>query len=295
VEAGGFGSAATGFGSGLSFLRRMRPRMRMLTIGVWALILALVMLCGLLPGLLAPQDPATINPTEVLAFPSSAHWLGTDQLGRDVFSRIIAGARSAVFGPLLVAAVAVSIGTVVALVAGYLGGRVDAFVGRAVDFLYALPMLIVAIVLVGVFGGGYWMALAILTAFSIPRDVRVIRGAVIERRRLPYVEAAITLGASRRRIMFGHILPNVMPVAVTSFFLAFTYGIIVLASLSFLGLGVAPGAADWGRMIAEGRSSLFINPWPTVAPCVALVLSVLAVNFVGDWAYGQIEARRRLR
>lgn len=266
-----------------------------ISIYFWGLILLLAVLCALVPDLLAPQSPTAINPTEILKYPSSAHWFGTDQLGRDVFSRVIAGARTALLGPLLVATVAVGISIVISLVVGYVGGLADSIVGRVVDFLYALPQLIVAILLVGVFSGGYWMALGVLVAFGIPRDIRLIRAAVIERRNLPYVEAAWTLGVSRRRIMFSHLLPNVLPVAITCFFLAFTYGIIALAALSFLGLGVEPGSPDWGRMIAEGRSQLFVNPWPTLAPCVALVLSVLSVNFVGDWLYERIEERRRSR
>lgn len=270
---------------------------RRMSVGIviWSVVLLVVMVCAIAGSLIAPQDPSAIDPTAVLQHPSGAHLLGTDQLGRDVLSRVIAGARSALLGPLLVAAVAVIVSTIVALLVGFFGGLGDTITGRVVDFLYALPQLIVVIVLVGLFGGGYWMALGVLVVFGIPRDLRLVRAAVIERRNLPYIEAALTLGVSRRKILFSHMFPNILPTAVTCFFLAFTYGIIALASLSFLGLGVAPGSPDWGRMVAEGRAQLFTNPWPTLAPCIALILSVLSVNFVGDWMFERLQERMASR
>jgi ABC-type dipeptide/oligopeptide/nickel transport system permease subunit len=265
------------------------------SVAVAALILASVVACALVPGLFAPASPTTIDPATGLQGPSGAHPLGTDQLGRDVLARVIFGARSALVGPLIVAGATLLISTVLSLLAGYYGGAVDAVVGRSVDVLYSLPPLIVAIVLVGVFGGGYWMAIGVLIVLNVPHNVRILRAAVIERRHLPYVEAAETLGVSPVRIMTRHLLPNIAPVVAVCFFLRFTYGLVDLSALSFLGLGVPPGSTDWGRMLAENRVLVFENAWAAVAPGAALVMTAVSANFVGDWIYEQFERRGRTR
>jgi ABC-type dipeptide/oligopeptide/nickel transport system permease subunit len=163
------------------------------------------------------------------------------------------------------------------------------------DILYALPPLIVAIVAVGVFGGGYWLAIAVLIVLNLPHNVRLLRAAVVERRHLPFVEAAETLGVSRLRMMFVHLLPNIAPVVAACFFLRFTYGIVDLSSLSFLGLGVPPGSTDWGRMLAENRAIIFQNLWAALGPGLALVLSAVSANIVGDRLYERFERRGRER
>ncbi|HUG86575.1 MAG TPA: ABC transporter permease, partial [Euzebya sp.] len=257
-------------------------------------VLCVVALFALAPAL-APQDPDLITSTESLVGSSSQHWLGTDQLGRDVASRVVAGARTALLGPALLATITVVLSTIVALLAGYLRGWWDAVISRVVDLLYSVPALVVAIVVVGVLDGGFGMAIAVLTVFGLPQNVRVLRAAVMEQAAMPYMEAARTLGVPTWRVLFTNLLPAILPILVASFFLQFTYGIVDLSSLSFLGLGVPPGAADWGRMLAENRSTLAGNAFAAAAPGVALVLVAVATNVVGDWLFAQYERKASAR
>jgi len=282
-------SAARGRGR-----RRRRGRLP-LSVALSAIFLLAAIACAVAPGLLAPQDPALIDPASALQTASDAHLLGTDALGRDVLSRLVAGARSALVGPLILTTATVLLSTFLALVAGYLGGWFDAVVSRVADTIYALPALIVTIVIVGVFGGGWWLAIGVLVLFNMPTGLRILRAAVIERRDLPYVEAARTIGVGRWSIMTRHLLPNLEPLIVTCFFLGFTYGMVELSALSFLGLGVPPGSPDWGRMLAENRVQVSQNAWAAVAPGIAIVATVLSANILGGWLYEQLERRKRER
>lgn len=245
--------------------------------------------------LIAPQDPNAQDFTAVSQKPSASHWLGTDGLGRDVFSRLIVGARTAFIGPLIVAAASMLVGNLLGLYAGYKGGKADALIMRWVDLMLALPALLVIIVVVGAFGGGYWLAVGVLTILTVPFDTRVVRGATLEQAPRPHVEAAKTLGLSDRRIMWFHIWPNVSPAVVANTFLLFAGALIALSSLSFLGLGAPPGTADWGLMLAEGRGLLFANPVASLAPGVCIILLATAMNLIGDWLYERLSSRGATR
>lgn len=223
--------------------------------------------------------------------PSGEHWAGTDLLGRDVLSRGIVGARTAVVGPVVVAVGAFVVATALGLMAGYLGGWVDAAVMRWVDFMFALPGPLIAIVVVGVVGGGFWTAVFVLVVLFTAPDTRIVRSAVLEQRPLPYIEAARTLGVSRAKIMVAHILPNILPIIAAYVVLDFAFALVSLAGLSFLGLGVSPGTADWGRMIFENRNILFINPLASLVPAVAIVGTAASINIIGDWFYERTSSR----
>lgn len=264
------------------------------TVTIALVILAGVIVMVLFPGI-APLDPDRIDAAAALQGPSAAHWLGTDELGRDVLSRVIAGARTAFLAPLGLATGTVALSLTIGLIAGYAGGWVDTFIGRIVDVLYAVPALLVAIVVVGVTGGGFVMAIVILTIFGLPSSTRLFRAAAMERVRLPYIEAARTVGTSPVRILFTQMLPTLRPLIVATLFLQFTYGLIEVSTLSFLGLGVPPGASDWGRMMFENRASISANAWATIAPAVLLVLLAVSTNVVGDWLYNRYEAKERQR
>ena len=242
---------------------------------------------------IAPHNATAQDLATGISGPSSEHWLGTDDLGRDVFSRTIVGARTAVLGPLLVAAGAMVIGNLLGLVAGYRGGWLDTLVSRYADLVYALPALLVAIVVVGVVGGGYFTAVALLVILYSPVDTRLIRSATLVQRSQPYVEAARVSGIPARRIMLAHIWPNVLPLAVANAFLTFAFSIVSLAALSFLGLGVGPGTADWGRMLSDSRTLLFDNEWTALGPGIALVVTAASVNVVGDWVFERLSERGR--
>jgi peptide/nickel transport system permease protein len=240
---------------------------------------------------IAPHDATAQDLGTGLSKPSGAHWLGTDDLGRDVFSRLIVGSRGALVGPLLIALSSMLVGNALGLLAGYRGGRVDAVIMRLVDLMWAIPSLLILIVAASAIGGGYWLAVGLLIVLTIPFDTRVVRGATLEQVPRPYVEAAKTLGVPDRRIMLRHIWPNVAPVAVANAFLVYAGALVTLASLSYLGLGADPGTPDWGLMLADGQALLFANPVSELAPGVMIVLTAASMNLIGDWLYESLSSR----
>ena len=213
---------------------------------------------------------------------SPGHLLGTDELGRDVLLLTIAGTGSAVAGPLVIAAGSMVLAVVIGTLAGYLRGPVDWVVGRVVDILLSLPVMLVAIVVAGIFGAGYWVTVLMLIALFCPSDIRIIRAGVTEQAPRPYVEAAQMLSLSPARIMYRHIVPNVWPLIMTNFMLNLAIALVTLSSLSFLGIGVAPGTADWGRQITDGRGVIGDNPAMLLVPAILIVLVAMAINVLGD-------------
>ena len=258
-------------------------------------VVAAVAVMTVFGSVIAPHNPNLQDPLHALTKPSAAHWLGTDSLGRDVFSRLIAGARTAVIGPLVIAAASLLVGNALGLLAGYRGGRVDATIMRWVDLMWSVPGLLVIIVVAGALGGGYWLAVALLFVLTVPFDTRVVRGATLEQVPRPYVEAAKTVGVKDWRIMARHIWPNVSGVAIANAFLNFAGTLGFVAALSFLGLGVAPGTPDWGLMLAEGEQDLFVNPVAVLAPGVMIVMTATAMNLIGDWLQEQLANRGATR
>ncbi|NUQ91201.1 MAG: ABC transporter permease [Hamadaea sp.] len=260
-------------------------------IGLCFVVVGAIVVMALFGPLLLPHDPDAQNLGDIMAMPSGQHWLGTDILGRDTFSRVVAGARSAFLGPLAIAVGSFVLGNGLGLLAGYRGGRADALIMRWVDFMWAIPALLVLIVAAGAVGAGYWPTVAILTVLTVPLDTRVVRGATLEQAPRPYVEAAKTLGVSDRRIMLLHIWPNVSPVSVANSFLVFASSLGALAAMSFLGLGVPPGTPDWGLMLSESQPLLFDNPIAALAPGLMLVLTATSMNLIGDWLYERLSNR----
>ncbi len=206
---------------------------------------------------------------------------------------VVAGARSTLAGAALVAIGSMAIGNVLGLLAGYLGGWIDTAVRRWADLLLALPALLVTIVVAGIGGGGYALAVGLLVVLTSPADIRLVRSAVLEQRHRAYVEAAQTLGLSRFTVMTRHIWPNVLPVVVANTLLNFAGAIVALSSLSFLGLGVPPGAPDWGRMLSENRTLLYDNPSAALAPAVLIVAAAVALNLLGDRLFEAFSDRGR--
>lgn len=270
--------------------KRKRPRPAAL-VAISFVIVAIVIICALFGRWIAPYGANSEDLFSPLQLPSGAHWLGTDDLGRDVLSRLIIGATSAFFGPLLIAAGAMVIGTFLGLLAGWAGGLAETLIMRWVDLMYAVPQLLIAIVLVGILSGSYWEAVLVLIILTAPGDTRIIRGATLQQRDLPYVESLTVLGVSSPRILFGHVWPALMPLTIAQSFLNFATSLVTLASLSFLGLGVAPGAADWGRMLSDGRELFIANPWTACAPGLAIALTAASMNIVGDWIYERLTGR----
>lgn len=258
-------------------------------------VAALLLVMAIFGHQLAPKSPSAQDLANPLAGPSSAHPLGTDSLGRDVLSRIIIGARTALIGPVIIAAGSVIFGNLLGLYAGYRAKFADAFIMRWVDFMWSLPALLVIIVVAGALNGGYWVAVGLLLLLSIPYDARITRAATVEQMQRPYVEAARTLGLSDRRVMFLHVWPNVSTITIPNAFLDFAGALVALSTLSFLGLGSPPGTPDWGLMVAEGQQLLFTNPVGVLAPCVMILLAAMSMNLIGDWLHERLASRGATR
>ncbi|WP_448005969.1 ABC transporter permease [Agromyces bauzanensis] len=214
---------------------------------------------------------------------ADGHLLGTDELGRDILALTIAGTASALVGPICVALGSMILGVLLGTIAGYERGWLDTVIGRWTDLLLALPVLLAAIVVSGVFGGGYWATVVLLILLFSPSDIRIVRAGVLEQSARPYIEAAQMLSLSRWRIMFRHILPNVSTLVITNAMLNVAFAIVAFSSLSFLGVGVPPGTPDWGRQLTEGRAIMIDNPAAVIVPAVLIILVACSVNLVGDW------------
>ncbi|MBK1787283.1 ABC transporter permease [Prauserella cavernicola] len=272
-------------------LRTGGPRLGV-AVPVCAVLAAVIAVAAVAGRWLAPHDPGVQDLLNASTGPSATHWLGTDDFGRDVLSRVLDGAGSSLLGPVVAALGATLLGLLLGLMAGFLGGAFEAVIMRGVDLLYALPALLVLIVLVGMFGGGYWAAVGILIVLSTPGSTRIIRSAVLGQRTLPYVEAAHTVGLPRHRIMIVHVAPNVLPTVVATLLLDFVAALVALSALSFLGLGLPPGSTNWGRMLAENRTLLELNPWAAIAPALLIMIAAMSVTIIGDWLHGRLERGR---
>jgi peptide/nickel transport system permease protein len=246
---------------------------------VLALLLLLVAVCA---PLLAPTDPTAIDPLRALQPPSPEAWLGTDRFGRSVLSRVIYGTRVSLLVALGSIAIAASVGSVLGLLGGYLGGAVDEIIGRGMDVFFTFPSLILAITISVVLGVGAQNALLAIALTYWPSFGRVVRSAVVNERGKGYVDAARLLGATDLRIMRCHLLPNVLSPLVVQVTVGISYAIIIESSLSYLGLGVQPPTPSWGAMINEGRAVLQVAPWISVFPGLAIMAAVLAFNLLGD-------------
>lgn len=271
-----------------------RERPSPLVVGAGLVVLTTLVFAVFGP-LIAPTDPNATDLSIGVSPPVPGHPLGTDALGRDVLSRLIVGARTALAGPVLVAIGAMIIGSVIGVVAGYMGGRIDGVVMRWAELMYALPALLIVLVVVGIIGGGYVTAVALYIILIAPFDARIVRGATLEQKPRAYVEAARGLGLPRRQIMLAHIWPNVAPVELANAFLTIAWGITAFASLSYLGLGVDPGTPDWGRMLSDGRRLLTENPLAALVPGIALVLLAASMDLLGNAFFDWYTKRRGQR
>lgn len=250
-----------------------------------ASLTTVICLSVIFSGLLFPGgvDKIDFMARNLAPFTSWAHPFGTDALGRDVLALTVAGTRSALVGPLVIALGSMSLGLLLGAPAGYRGGLLDSLVGRWCDLVLALPPILLAIVVAGVIGGGYWVSVAVLVVLFSPSDTRMIRSAVLATRHRPYLEATRVLGLSTPKVLVRHVLPNIAPIALTNVFLDVAFALVAMSSLSYLGVGVAPGAADWGRQLSDGRDLLFSNPAASVVPGVMIIVAAVAANVVGDW------------
>lgn len=251
-------------------------------------VLVVFVLAGLVGPYLAPHDPLLLDLGKSLQPPAFAggswdHPFGTDQLGRDILSRLIYGARVSVLVAFAVVVVAGIIGVIVAVVAGYVGGRLDAFLMRTTDANMAFPYLLLAIVIVGIFGVSTRNVIIILAAAGWPQYARVLRSEVLRIKTNDFVTMSRTLGGGSRWIIRRHVLPNLIPTLLVLVSLQVGLAIIAEGALSFLGIGVPPPNPSWGGMLSEGRAYLEQAWWLPTFPGIALSLTVLAANMMGDW------------
>ncbi len=247
-----------------------------------ALIVTVAVLAAVFGPLLAPFDPAEQQLAERLTGPSPAHPFGRDELGRDIFSRVLAGARISILVGLAVVSSSALLGLLVGAAAGYLGGWIDDVSGRVIDVLMAFPGILLAIALVAVLGPGLGNVVLALSSIGWVGYARLVRGQVLRVRELDFVQAVKAIGGRTPRILLRHVGPAILPAVIVQASLGMAGAVISEASLSFLGLGVQPPTPSWGTMLAGGRVHLMDAPHLTVFPGLAVALLVMGFNFLGD-------------
>ncbi|MDR7421854.1 MAG: ABC transporter permease [Armatimonadota bacterium] len=257
-------------------------------------ILLLFLLAGVLAPVLAPYDPYEIDLEASLRGPGGGHWLGRDELGRDLLSRIIYGARLSLVIGVIAVAIGAAFGVPVGALSGYLGGRVDLFTQRAIDVMLAFPGILLAIVLVAILGVGLVQVMVAVGIVSIPVYARLVRGQVLSLREQEFVDAARALGATDTRIIWRHVLPNTVAVIIVQSTLQVASAILSAAALGFLGLGAQPPAAEWGSMLSNARQYIRLAPHSVTFPGLAIMLTVLGFNLVGDAVRDALDPRMRL-
>lgn len=243
------------------------------------LMLLLVSACA---AIIVPYDPYAQDLSIALQVPSSEHLMGTDRYGRDMLSRVIMGGQTTIFSALLLVMIITVFGTLVGVFCGYSGGKTDAFIMRVSDVFLAFPGMVFAIAVAGVLGGGIINAVVALACISWPKYSRLARSQVLSVKSMPYVSAAKLSGSGPGKVVFKHILPNIVgPILVTATLDIGTM-MMELAGLSFLGLGAMPPIAEWGSMMSNGRSMLQTAPWVILAPGLAIFVTVMLFNLLGD-------------
>ncbi len=263
------------------------------TIGLF--LVCVFVVCALFAPWLAPMDPANINLPARLQPPSAAHWFGTDELGRDIFSRVIFGARISMLVGVSVVGGSLLLGTIVGSLAGYYGGRLDRLVNIVVmNAFLSFPGILLAIAFVAFLGPGLFNLIFALVIGGWVGYARLVRAQVLAAREREYVEAVRALGASDMRIIARHILPNIMQPVIVQAAIGMAGAVLAEATMSFLGLGVPPPTASWGSMLNDGRSHLFDAPHLVLFPAAAVMLAVLSFNFIGDALRDYLDPRSRL-
>lgn len=256
-------------------------------------IITVIVLVALLAPWIAPYGQYEGSITDRHLAVSFSHLMGTDQSGRDIFSRILWGARNSLIGPVLVIIVTAVLGTTTALIAVWFGGRVDSFIGRILDILFSFPNMLLAILAVAIFGPSILTASIALAIGYMPYTARVIRSVALRERNLPYVKSAELQGINGFVITVRHILPNVSNQILTGMTINFGYAMIDIAALSFLGLAIQPPEADWGLMVSNGQGSLQQGFWEqSVFAGLAIVVTVAAFGYIGERLGGRQAAGR---
>ncbi len=264
---------------------------KMVIFGLFVLLLLII--SALFAKWIAPYDPYQRNLYDVLAPPSAQHLLGTDAIGRDTLSRLIYGSRTAILVGFATAGFASLAGMTLGLIAGYRGGFLNTIIMRFMDLLMTFPMIILALFIAAILGGGIQNVIIALGIGALPGYARVMHGLALSIKENDYILAARSLGASPWRSMFRHILPNAAPPMIVLVTLQIGMLILAEAGLSFLGIGIKPPGAAWGSMVNDGYRYILTNPWLSFAPGIAIMLVVFAFNMVGDGLRDALDPRLR--
>ncbi len=266
--------------SGAAVLRRVHPSVLAIT----GVLIGGFVLTAIGAGFLTRYDPNAIAPVDRLLppFQTAAYWLGTDNLGRDLWTRLAYGSRTSLTVGTIAVVSGLTIGVVIGVLAAMSGRRLDAFLGWLINVQLSIPAIVLAISISAVLGNGIVNVTLAIAATLWPQFARLARGTTMSVMQTPYVESAIAIGASRWRIAFKYVLPNIQTHLVALATLEFGHAIVSEAALAFLGFGVEPRRPSWGTMIADGRSYLYLAPWLTLLPALALLVATIAINYFGD-------------
>lgn len=260
-------------------VKRSHIRLKMWVFGILALAIIAVAACA---QWICPYNPYAQDLSAALQAPSAEHWAGTDRYGRDLLSRVIMGAQSSIFSTLALVVIVSVFGTMVGVLCGWRGGKLDTVLMRVSDIFLAFPGLVFALAVAGVLGGGMQNAVIALAAICWPKYARIARGLTLAQRNETYLKTARTSGANTAQIIFKHLLPNIAgPVLVTAM-LDIGSMMMELAGLSFLGLGAQPPLAEWGSMMSNDRNLMQTSPWTVIAPGIAIFITVMVFNLLGD-------------
>ena len=272
----------------MNFFLHTPPLFRLLT-----LLAAFILIASLFSAQLAPYDPYATDPQLILKAPSAEHLLGTDNYGRDILSRILAGGKTSIFAALFIILIAGSLGSLIGLLAGYYRGRMDAVLMRITDVFQAFPDIVLAIAVAGVLGGGLVNAMLALIVTTWTQYARIARSAAVAVKEETYIQAARLSGCTDTRILFGHILPNIAGPLIVTAVLHVSTMMMGLAGLSYLGIGVQIPAAEWGAMISEGQKYLQQAPWVALAPSAVMVAVMMVFNMFGDQLRDLLDPKMR--
>jgi peptide/nickel transport system permease protein len=273
---------------GRDALRRLRKN-RTAMLGGGVILVMLVV--ALLAPLVAPYGFAEQTLADRIQPPSGGHWLGTDDLGRDLLSRILYGARISLFLGVISVGISLLAGLPLGAVAGYVGGLVDTVIMRAMDVMLAFPSFLLAVMIAGILGPSLTNAMIAIGVVQVPRYVRILRASVLSVKGEQYVEAANALGAPSGRVLFRHVVPNCLAPLIVQSTLGVASAILEAAGLSFLGLGAQPPSPEWGAMLASGRNLIQVAPWVVTYPGLAILVAVLGFNLFGDGLRDALDPR----
>lgn len=266
----------------------------MVSLAFIAIVALLAILSAIFPQIL-PYDPYAQDLSQSFAAPSAAHWFGCDQQGRDIFSRVIVGGQVSLTVGLLSVSISLVVGVTLGAIAGYKGGKVDTIIMRCMDVLLAVPSILLAITFMAALGKGIDKAVVAIGLVSIPEYARIVRSQILSVKENDYVSAARVIGDSDAKIIFRHVLPNVAPSIIVRATLGISSAILDAAALGFLGLGVQPPQAEWGDMLGRGRNYIFQAPHAMIYPGLAITLTVLAFNLLGDGIRDAVDPKSRRR